>query len=912
MGTVFTLPNGIRCIHEGRPGSGHVIVRLAIHAGPAHDSIADNGLAFLTQEATNGGTKNWTREHLTHLSETRAANLISVAEGDMTMFGVNCFSSDIKEIFPLMADMVLNPVYDPAEVNRTKTQIKQWIVKNSQTPEEKVGALYGATVFAGQAMGLQDAGRKDTIDAFTIDQIKARHAELISRPEDIVISFGGDLDMQTAQDLAMQYFGSLQPAGAPRVQPEIRFTPGDVRVPTDNEHLHLRFGFKAPGLYDPERVRFMLLNGLLSGAMSSPLFTEIREKRSLVYHVGSDYMPERGDGVYTFTAGMDEKNARELIAESLNLLGRFARDGFTEEQIAQARERLVRSLNAGEEDIEGLVKKNFRYLLQRGRINSPREVEAKLLDITNDDLRHACADLLKSGDYALAAVGPQGGMPAPAEIKSMIAAQLEGLSLPPKRPATEVLGSAFAGAVNAPEEEFSDEPQYSVLPNGLQIITIEKAGTLSSGMWVGVGSAHETEALSGATHMNEHMMFRGTESFADGEVAEIVSDEMGGGMNAYTSQLMTAYFVYNLLPSHLRRSLSILNEMVFKATISDAVYAGGDVENTKGEMVKIAGERSVVYEEIKMRNDQIARRVYNTSNELCYPGQPHGRPTLGTAESLAAISAADLRAHRDDYYAPNNVTVVVTGPVKHADVVEEVKAMLGNMPPAKTPELTTPVYHGGVRHIEMKDARMATAQLAMGAVGSAHPDANAYSLLGGILSAGHSSRLFAKLGLQKEILTSIGVGINALPNAGLFTAAASFKPDHLREVMATVYKEIAGVIRNLESAELDKAKAMEKAQLIAALGSNSEICNWYGRNALHAGGLYTPAEEIVKIEAVTVSDIKRVAADLLRSLPSLAVVVPPGTDPALVPGRAELISMRDAARLTLMGSPSPTVPEPSV
>ncbi len=79
---------------------------------------------------------------------------------------------------------------------------------------------------------------------------------MISRPEDIVISFGGDIDLETAKELATQYFGGLQPTGKPRLRPTMKFTPGDARIATKNEQLALYLGFEAPSYKGSERTRF--------------------------------------------------------------------------------------------------------------------------------------------------------------------------------------------------------------------------------------------------------------------------------------------------------------------------------------------------------------------------------------------------------------------------------------------------------------------------------------------------------------------------------------------------------------------------------------------------------------------------------------------------------------------------------
>lgn len=896
MTTVFTLPNGIRCVHEERPGTEQVIVRLAIHSGSANEKLEESGLTNLTQEATNGGTKNWSREQLTNLSEGVAANLISMANDTMTVFGFNAFKKDAADIFPLMADMVLNPAYDPKEVERTRAEIKRGIMEAGQSPANVAGLLYGETVFSGQAAGMPSFGSEETLASFTVEQVKAKHADLISRPEDIVISFGGDIDLETAKSLATQYFSGLQATGEPRVRPVIKFTPGDARIEQKNEHLNLNLGFEAPGLHNPERPRFAVLDELLSGGMTSPLPQEIREKRSLAYSVGSSYSLMEGTGAFTIFAGTGKGNARVLITETINLLGRIARDGFSDEEIAQAKAGMLRSAVASLERTESVVNSNFSTLLLRGRVVSLREMEARYRDISNDDIRNACADLLRSGNYALAGVGPQDEMPTPDEIKAMMVAQLEGLVLLPKRPAQELLTTEFSIAAHDAKADAASEPKMTVLPNGLKIITVEKPGTLSAGMWIGVGSGNEAPGMNGARHMNEHMMFKGTPNYPAGTIMKKVKQDMGGGLNAYTGKDQTAYYFYNLLSEDMDEALAMLGDMVFDASIGGAEYAGGEVMLGDGTKEVIAGERAVVLEEIKRANDKIGSRILYALDSTNYPGQPHGRTTLGTEDSLMAISAADLRADRAEYYTPNNVVVCVTGPVKHEAVVKAVEKKLGAKTPGRAAELSVPVFHGGVGSVEMQNAKVVNAYFALESVGLNDPASQAYELLGKILSAGHSSRLYRELSSEQDLLKDIGIFNYTLPNSGRFIVSLSCDADNLKPILSGIYSEIARIPEDLSEDELVKVKAMTKAQLIAGLEKNSSVCDWYGQNAIAAGRLVTPAEEMARIDAVTVADIKRLANKLLLSKPALSLVVPPETDPQLIPDYNELIGIRNAVR----------------
>ncbi|MCD8566511.1 MAG: insulinase family protein [Alphaproteobacteria bacterium] len=910
MTTVFTLPNGIRCIHEPRPGSQQVVVRMAIHTGSSHETAADSGLTYLTQEAINGGSKTLGRDDIVEIFENRASHLLTTSDDDEITFGFDSFKDDVGFLFPVMADVLLNPAYDPDEIEWTKTQIKDQLKKRKQNPGAVVGQMFRETVFAGQGAGLPVQGTEATLQTFTPDQLRAKHAEIFSHTSDIVISIGGDIDLDTMKDLVSKSFGQL-PAGPARPRPSLTLTEGDVRVAKDLEHLNLIFGFEAPDYNNPERMRYLMLKELLAGGMSSPLFQEIREKRSLVYSVGASQTAKEGTGYFVISAGTGKGNARLLIEESLNLFGKYARDGFTPAQIEKAKDSIMRRQKASEESLAAVVEINAATVMMRNRLVPDSEIEARLNDITNDDLRHACADLMKSGRYVLAGYGPQDAMPAPDEIKAMMARQVQGLVLPPKRPGRDPLAATFQTAAQTQSSVSSADPQMTVLDNGLKVISIEKPGLVTTGIWVNVGSGHETDHLSGATHMIEHMMFKGTPNYPSGTIDKIVEQELGGKLNANTSQTRTAYFFYNLLPEHLDQATSMLGEMVFDANIADAEYAGGTTIDTSGQTVTIEGERNVVLEEIKMYDGQVGSRHNDLQSALNYPNQPMGRPILGTSNSLNNISAAELRAYRDQYYVPNNAIFVVAGPIKHDDVVAAVQARLGHKKASPVPAAAIPAFHSGVSHAEMETAQVATMGISLDGVGCRDQHAIAYDLLSDILSTGHSSRLHREVVLNQKLTTNIGSYAYMQNESGTFSFHTQAEPQNIRDIIKATYEVLAEVAaKGVTPAELDKVKTASKAILLKRTETNNRTCMWFGNYVAATGKLDTIADNHTNIDAVTMDDIQRIALKLLNQAPSLSSILPSGTDPSLIPDITELTAIRDRARNAVFPAPVPVPAAP--
>ncbi len=908
MVKTFRLSNGVTCVCEERPKSGKVSMQIHIKSGSVNESAEENGLTFLMQASCLGGTTTRSREQIAEGVESKGGELGSSTDRTTTTFQAQALARHAKETFTILADMVRHPAFDAAEIQKTKTQIEQEIIQQDESPATKARIKFYKGAFSGQSAGRDPLGTQELLDSFTPAQVRQKHADVLAHPENIVISFAGDISLSQVKKLVRNYFGDLPSAAAAAKTPQMQFTGGDLREATDNEQISLLLGFQAPPKNDPDRYATMMLNEFLGGGMSSPLFQEIREKRGLVYTVSAGYTPYETSGIFRISAGAGKGNAGELISVALDLLGKTVREGLDQEALDQARERIIRKIIESCEMAGGTGARNADQLMFFGRLIPPEEYEERLKQVTSDDIRRVCAGLMRSGKYALAGVGPQDTMPTADEIKDMISDQLQGVTVPSSpRPVQETIKPPFMAAAKK-RAAAAVEPKMTTLKNGMKVVTVERPGNLSCGAWVGAGSDHETPALNGATHMNEHMMFKGTPSYAPGQIDKIVEGQLGAELNAYTSNDKTAYYFYNLKADALEKIVDICGEMVFKANLDHAEFDGKSVIMPSGSTYKMKGERDVVVEELNRANDTIEGHAWNLLMETAYPNQPHGRPILGTEATLRAMTVQQLAAYRDEYYAPNNVVFCAAGPVRHEDFVALVEKQYGRMPAKEFPPLPVPVYHGGTAFAEYKNASLCDVTLLAESVPGSDPDCLAYEVLGAILGGGMSSRLYKEIVIKQELSADVTAESQDFRNCGMFYVGASLAPEKIRPFINAAYAEMRALVSNLAEEDLGKVKNMMEMALLNGMETNRDVCDRFANNTLDEGRLLTQAEIASRIKKLTVDDIKRVAKKVLASTPTLGMIVPPGTDQKYLPKQEEVVAMRDG-KAPEKDSPRPKSPD---
>lgn len=199
------------------------------------------------------------------------------------------------------------------------------------------------------------------------------------------------------------------------------------------------------------------------------------------------------------------------------------------------------------------------------------------------------------------------------------------------------------------------------LDNGLQIIAEEnpKAYSMAVGFFVDAGSRDESDATAGVSHFLEHMAFKGTDRLPAHEINREM-DAIGSQSNAYTSEEQTVYYMA-VVPDYQERAVGLLAELMRPAM--------------RQEDFNI--EKQVIIEEIKKYDDQPPFGAHEKGMASFFGDHPLGRSVLGTAETIEALTAEQMRAYFESRYGPNNMTLVATGNVNFDKMIRQVERLCG-------------------------------------------------------------------------------------------------------------------------------------------------------------------------------------------------------------------------------------------
>ncbi len=382
--------------------------------------------------------------------------------------------------------------------------------------------------------------------------------------------------------------------------------------------------------------------------------------------------------------------------------------------------------------------------------------------------------------------------------------------------------------------------------------------SVSVGFWVGTGSRDETEERAGASHFLEHLLFKGTSRRSAAAIAEAL-DEVGGDCNAFTTKEYTTFYI-RLLAEHLPLGLDILSDIMW-----DPALRPDDVD----------AERSVILDEILMHADEPADLVAEEWTAAVFPDHPLGRDTLGTAGSVRATTAGDIRAFFDDHYRPGNMVVSVAGAIDHADVARAVTERTASAAGGTSPARAVPTAPSRPLVVRRRPTEQAHLVLGSRSVSRFSEDRWAIAVLNHILGGGLSSRLFQKIREQRGLAYSVWSERSSYADTGTVSIVAGTAPEHVDEVLRIAVGELELLATDgVTARELTIAKGNLRAETLLSGEDSGARMSRLGASLLLHGEVRPVDDVLARIDAVDLDDVARVAADLASAPRTLAAVGP--------------------------------------
>lgn len=375
-----------------------------------------------------------------------------------------------------------------------------------------------------------------------------------------------------------------------------------------------------------------------------------------------------------------------------------------------------------------------------------------------------------------------------------------------------------------------------------------------------VGGRDDPEELAGLCHLNEHMVFKGTERL-DARSISYAAESLGAEFNAFTDKEITCF--YSRFPSDQQVAVTeLLAEIV-----AGPAFAPAELEKEKG----------IILEEIRAADEDPDTRTFQLIFEALYEDDPLSRPITGTHDTVTRMEPRFLLRTYADWYHAGTCAVVAVGDVRHEELARVLERRLGHW--ARGQRMTRPVPStapNGRRCETRKD--LSQVYVCLGRPVLAYPDTRRHALavLNTALGGGLSSRLFQRLRETEGLVYSVSSFTELFEDCGMLGIYFLAEAKKLGRCLAVLKEELSRLRREqLTNEEFQRALVMTKSSLLLALESPAGRMMRLVRS-LHLLGQVQPAEEAVQaLNRLTLDEVNRLSDEVVVSEDLSAAAVGP-------------------------------------
>ncbi|APX89359.1 peptidase M16 [Brevirhabdus pacifica] len=400
---LHTLPNGFRIVTEAMPGLGSASIGVWVTAGGRNERPEQNGIAHFLEHMAFKGTARRSALRIAEEIEDVGGYLNAYTSREVTAYYARVLKADVPVALDVIADILRNPLFDPAEIEVERGVILQEIGQALDTPDDVIFDWLQEAAYPGQALGRTILGPAERVSAFSRADLASFVGEHYN-PGQMILSAAGAVDHDSLVRAAEKYFGDM-PA-RPVLEPDMAaFRGGERREIKELEQVHFALALQSPGYRDPDVYTAQIYATALGGGMSSRLFQEIREKRGLCYTIFAQAGSYAETGLMTIYAGTSGEQIGELADLTIDEMRRAASD-MTPAEVARARAQMKAGMVMGLESPSNRAERMARMVAVWGRVPELSEIVARIDSVTTGDVKEFGAAMAGKGEAALALYGP--------------------------------------------------------------------------------------------------------------------------------------------------------------------------------------------------------------------------------------------------------------------------------------------------------------------------------------------------------------------------------------------------------------------------------------------------------------------------------------------------------------------------
>jgi zinc protease len=402
------LPNGITLLHAEKTGLPIVTVVIAIKAGSVAEPAEKPGLANLTADLLNEGTKTRSSKEISDAIEFVGGSLATSGGADYITVSLSVLKKDIGLGFDLMSDIILNPAFSNDEIQRRKTAIKNSIIQQKEEPGIIASKTFAEAVFGKNPYGRPVEGTEESLDRISREDIAAFYKENYL-PDKAIMTVVGDISKSELKSLLDRYFMNWQGRGGKEISlpvPVLGNKPQVIKIQKKLAQANIILGHLGIQRDNPDYYAASVMNYILGGGgFASRLMDNIRDNKGLAYDVHSSFSADKYAGSFEVELQTKNGSANTAIDEVLKEMERIRTEPVSEKELSDAKSYLTGSFPLridSNRKIAGFLTAVEFYGLGLDYVENYRKfIEA----VTKDDILRVAKKYLHTGNYILVVVG---------------------------------------------------------------------------------------------------------------------------------------------------------------------------------------------------------------------------------------------------------------------------------------------------------------------------------------------------------------------------------------------------------------------------------------------------------------------------------------------------------------------------
>ncbi len=415
---LHTLSNGFRIVTERQDTLESAAIGVWIMAGARHERVEQNGIAHFLEHMAFKGTEKRSSLEIAQALENVGGYLNAYTSREATAYYARVLKEDVSLALDVLGDIVLNPVFDPKEIETERGVILSEIGQAQDTPDDVIFDWLQEVSYPEQALGRTILGPAERVKSFSREDLSGFVKEQYS-PDRMVLSAAGNIDHDQLIKEAEALFGHLKPSGERIVEPA-QFKGGEYRKVKDLEQAHFALSFEGPGYRDEDIYIAQTATTALGGGMSSRLFQEIREKHGLCYTIYAQSVAYGDAGTTTIYAGTSGDDIAALSELTFDEIARSA-DLMQKAEVDRARAQIKAGMLMGLESPSSRAERNARMIGIWGRVPDLSETVGKIDAVSLENVQNFLSHL-QQAKVSLALYGPVKEAPELAALQARLSA----------------------------------------------------------------------------------------------------------------------------------------------------------------------------------------------------------------------------------------------------------------------------------------------------------------------------------------------------------------------------------------------------------------------------------------------------------------------------------------------------------